>query len=115
MFSRYHFIYPTTGNFIIFAGNLGSKGFLERAEKGFLQGTELPLETITAPSIIPGIDFSDHRSFWKFGYDAFMVTDTAFYRNPHYHTSGDLPETIDFDRMSEVVLGLKSSIEDLAE
>jgi hypothetical protein len=61
------------------------------------------------------MDFSDHRSFWKFEYDAFMVTDTAFYRNPNYHTAGDLPETLDFKRMSEVVLGLRSSIENLAK
>lgn len=110
----FRLIYPTTGNFIIFAGNFGSKGFLGRAKEGFEKGTELPLETISAPSIIPGMDFSDHRSFWKFGYDAFMVTDTAFYRNPNYHTAGDLPGTLDFKRMSEVVLGLRSSIEKLA-
>lgn len=110
----FRIIYPTTGNFIIFAGNFGSKGFLGRAKEGFEKGTELPLETISAPSIIPGMDFSDHRSFWKFGYDAFMVTDTAFYRNPNYHTAGDLPGTLDFKLMSEVVLGLRSSIEKLA-
>lgn len=111
----FRLIYPTTGNFIIFAGNLGSKGFLNRAKEGFIRGTDLPLETISAPSIIPGMDFSDHRSFWKFGYNAFMVTDTAFYRNPNYHTAGDLPETLDFKRMSKVVLGLRSSIEKLAK
>ena len=110
----FRLIYPTTGNFIIFAGNFGSKGFLDRAKEGFIKGTDQPLETISAPSIIPGMDFSDHRSFWKFGYDAFMVTDTAFYRNPNYHTAGDLPETLDFKRMSEVVPGLRSSIEKLA-
>jgi len=110
----FRLIYPTTGNFIIFAGNFGSKGFLGRAKEGFIKGTDLPLETISAPSIIPGMDFSDHRSFWKFGYNAFMVTDTAFYRNPNYHTAGDLPETLDFKRMSEVVLGLRSSIKKLA-
>jgi hypothetical protein len=111
----FRLIYPTTGNFIIFAGNFGSRGFLNRAKEGFVEGTGLPLETISAPFIIPGIDFSDHRSFWKFGYDAFMVTDTAFYRNPNYHTAGDLPETLDFNRMSEVVIGLRSSIEKLAK
>ncbi len=111
----FRLIYPTTGNFIIFAGNLGSKGFLNRAKEGFIKGTDLPLETISAPSIIPGMDFSDHRSFWKFGYDAFMVTDTAFYRNPNYHTAGDLPETLDFRRMSEVVLGLRAAIEKLTK
>ncbi len=74
----------------------------------------MPVESISTFSLIPGIDFSDHRSFWKFGYDAFMVTDTAFYRNPQYHGYGDVPETLDYERMAEVVLGLKSVIKELA-
>jgi hypothetical protein len=60
------------------------------------------------------VDFSDHRSFWKLGYNAIMVTDTAFYRNPYYHGIGDVPETLDYDRMTEVVVGLKAAIEAVA-
>jgi hypothetical protein len=69
---------------------------------------------LSTVSIVPGVDFSDHRSFWKFGYNAIMVTDTAFYRNPYYHGAGDVPEILDYERMAEVVLGLKSAIENLA-
>jgi hypothetical protein len=52
------------------------------------------------------VDFSDHRNFWKFGYPAFMITDTAFYRNPNYHSPGDTAETLDYQKSAEVIAGL---------
>lgn len=106
----FRFMYPDTANFITFVSDFQSKGFLNRAMEGFKKGTGFPVESISAFSIIPGIDFSDHRSFWKFGYDAFMVTDTAFYRNPNYHEAGDVPGTLDYERMTEVVIGLEKAI-----
>jgi hypothetical protein len=112
-FSFFRWIYPDKGNFITFVSNLNSKIFLNRLKQGFQKGAVLPVESISTLSIIPGIDFSDHRSFWKAGFKAIMVTDTAFYRNPHYHTPGDVHDTLDYERMAEVVLGLKSSIETL--
>jgi hypothetical protein len=57
-----------------------------------------------------GIDFSDHWSFGKFGYEALMVTDTAFYRNPNYHAPTDILETLDYERMAMVVEGLITAI-----
>lgn len=110
----FRWIYPNKGNFIMFVSNLRSKSFLNRVKDGFKKGSDLPVESISTFPIIPGIDFSDHRSFWEFGYDALMVTDSAFYRNPNYHGTGDVPETLDYERMTEVVLGLKSAIEELA-
>lgn len=107
----FRWIYPDQGNFITLVSNIGSKGFLNRIESGFKKGTGLPVETLSTISIVPGVDFSDHRSFWKFGYDAVMVTDTSFYRNPQYHGPGDVPQILDYERMTEVVLGLKSAIE----
>lgn len=108
------FFYPEKGNFITFVSNLNSKAFLDRAKKSFMKGTDQPVESLSALSIVPGVDLSDHRSFWKFGYRALMVTDTAFYRNPNYHGPGDLAETLDYSRMTEVVLGLKMTLLDLA-
>ncbi len=107
-------MYPDIGNFIAFVSNFRSRPLLLRAKEAFKKGTDLPVETLSSFSAIPGVDFSDHRSFWKFGYDAFMVTDTAFYRNPNYHINSDLPETLDYIRMSKVVSGLAASIKDLA-
>ena len=105
--------YPDRGNFITLVSNIQSRGFLNRVKKAFKSGTDLRVESLSTLFIVPGVDFSDHRSFWKFGYNALMVTDTAFYRNPQYHGPGDIPEILDYDRMAEVVLGLKSSIEEL--
>jgi Zn-dependent M28 family amino/carboxypeptidase len=110
----FRWIYPTTGNFITLVSNLSSKGFLKRMKGGFERGTNLPVETLATVSLVPGVDFSDHRSFWKFGYKAVMVTDTAFYRNPNYHEKGDVPAMLDYKRMGDVVEGLKSAIEELA-
>jgi hypothetical protein len=108
-------MYPDRGNFITLVSNLQSRGFLKRVQQGFKKGSDLPAETLSTLFVVPGVDFSDHRSFWKWGYNALMVTDTAFYRNPHYHGAGDVPETLDYDRMADVVLGLKSAIEYVAE
>jgi Zn-dependent M28 family amino/carboxypeptidase len=103
-------IFPKTGNFISMVGNMRSKKFTERIATSFQQGTDLPVVTLNAPAIVIGIDFSDHWSFGKFGYKALMVTDTAFYRNPHYHAPTDLPDTLDYARMSKVVEGLATAI-----
>lgn len=110
----FRWIYPTTGNFITLVGNLQSKSFLKRIEQGFKVGSGLPVETLATVSFVPGVDFSDHRSFWQFGYDAIMVTDTAFYRNSQYHGIGDVPEILDYGRMAEVVLGLNRALQDIA-
>jgi Zn-dependent M28 family amino/carboxypeptidase len=111
--SFFRWIYPDRGNFITFVSNFHSRDFLQNLKKGFQKGSVLPVESIATFSIIPGIDFSDHRSFWKQDFKAIMVTDTAFYRNPHYHSPGDVFETLDFERMAELVLGLKSAVHEL--
>ena len=68
--------------------------------------SNVEVKSINIPNIIPGVDFSDHRNYWKFGYRAVMITDTAFYRNPNYHTEKDTIDTLDFDKMAEVVKGV---------
>ena len=102
-------VYPRAGNYIAMVGNMRSKSFTERIAQYFQQGTDLPVVTLNAPAIVIGIDFSDHWSFGKFGYKALMVTDTAFYRNPHYHAPTDTPNTLDYVRMSKVVEGLTAA------
>jgi Zn-dependent M28 family amino/carboxypeptidase len=111
--SIFRLTHPSVGNYITFVSDLRSKGFLEDAKRHFREGTHLPVESVSTFSVVPGVDFSDHKSFWKFGYRAFMVTDTAFYRNPQYHGAGDQPEIIDYERMTEVVMGLVSVIREV--
>jgi len=107
-------IFPKTGNFIALVGNQRSKGFTGQITASFKKATDLPCITLNAPAIVVGIDFSDHWSFNKFGYKALMVTDTAFYRNPHYHEPSDQPGTLDYGRMAKVVQGLTRSLEEWA-
>jgi len=98
--------YPTTGNFITVVSNSVSVPLQDRVRDALTAHPALPVETFTGPWWIPGVDLSDHSSFWKEGYPAVMLTDTAFYRNPHYHQSTDLPETLDYGSMAELTQGL---------
>lgn len=105
-------VYPTTPNFVAVVGNLRSRRLVKRVGAA-LRRFPLPVETLACVSLLPGVDFSDHRSFWKMGYRAVMVTDTAFYRNPHYHGPGDTIDTLDFDRMAALAGGLVGVVRDL--
>jgi len=104
--------FPTKGNYIAMVGNMRSKRFTKTTAESFIKAVDLPVVTLNAPPIVIGIDFSDHWSFGKFGYTALMVTDTAFYRNPHYHAATDLPETLDYNRMAKVVRGLTAAVKE---
>ena len=103
-----------TGNFIAFVSNLRSKKLLNDFIKRFRNLVEFPSDGVAFPQIIPGIGWSDHRSFWKFNYPAIMVTDTAFFRYPYYHSREDTPDKICYDHMVRVVLGLSKVIGDFA-
>jgi hypothetical protein len=106
--------YPTTGNFIAFVSNLASRGLLHEALASFRRHADFPSEGVAAPAFIPGVDWSDHASFWEAGYPALMVTDTAPYRYPHYHTARDTPDQVDYDRVARLVGGLHSMLSELA-
>lgn len=99
-------MYPSTGNYIAVVGKLDQRKLVEKVKRLLAAASIVPVQSITAPSILPGIDFSDHQSFWKYGYPAVMVTDTAFYRNKNYHKNTDTIDTLDFERMAEVIKGL---------
>lgn len=98
--------YPTTGNFITVVSNSASEPLQARVRDALNAHAALPIETFTGPWWIPGVDLSDHGSFWKEGYPAIMLTDTAFYRNPHYHRATDRPEILDYGSMAELTQGL---------
>ena len=105
--------YPNRGNFIGFAANVGSRALVKRCVTAFRARGRMPAESAALPEVIPGIGWSDQWSFWQFGYKAVMVTDTAPFRNPHYHTSHDTPETLDYVRLAILVDGLRAVIDDL--
>ena len=96
-------LYPDQGNFIAIVGAFNDVSNMRRIKALFKGASDLPVESINAPSSVPGVDFSDHASYWRFDMPAVMVTDTAFLRNPNYHESGDTPDTLDYARMAKVV------------
>lgn len=98
--------YPDRGNFIAVVGRLGDFGVTRKVKALMSGATELPVYSINAPSLIPGIDFSDHINYWYEGYPAMMITDTAFYRNRNYHRAGDTYDKLDYKHMTEVVQGI---------
>jgi len=106
--------YPSTGDFIAFVANLGSRALLHEALASFRRHAKFPSEGVAAPAIIPGVGWSDHASFWEQGYPALMVTDTAPYRYPYYHTAADTPDKVDYERLARVVMGLEKMLRDLA-
>ena len=109
-----HLGYPDRGDFLGFVADIRSALLLQQALKSFRQGTSLPAQGAAAPSSIPGVGWSDHWSFWQFGYRALMVTDTAPYRYPYYHTAEDTPDKLDYHRMARAVTGLAAVVRQLA-
>lgn len=97
--------YPTRGDFIAIVDQLLS-GHARKMKKIMRANSTIPVYSINAPPVIPGIDLSDHKSYWDQGYPAVMITDTAFFRNKAYHTRHDTADRLDYERMAEVVRGL---------
>jgi Peptidase family M28 len=105
--------YPKVGNFIGFVANVHSRGLLRRIVALFRQHAKIPSEGAALPSFVPGVSWSDQWSFWKHGYPGIMVTDTAPFRYPYYHSASDTPDKLDYDRFALVVRGMDKVIEDL--
>ena len=107
-------LYPDVGDFIGLVGNLESRELLERAGRAFKKHALLPVQAAALPAGLPGTGWSDHWSFWQAGYPALMVTDTAPWRYPWYHTPEDTLDKIDFEKFGDVVDGLEKVLEALA-
>lgn len=107
-------IYPSTGNFIAFVGNVSSRRLVKQAIGVFREHARFPSEGAALPGWLPGVGWSDHWSFWQEGYDAIMVTDTAPFRYGDYHLTSDTVDKVDFDRLARVVDGLIPVVRTLA-
>ncbi len=103
------------GNFLGFVGNLGSRSLVRQAIATFRAKSQFPTEGAALPATIPGVDWSDQWAFWQEGYPAIMITDTAPFRNPHYHEESDSLSTLDFPRLARVTLGLAEVAKQLAD
>jgi hypothetical protein len=74
----------------------------------------VPVESSSLGGFIPGLDLSDHWSFWQNGYPGIMVTDTAMFRYAHYHKNTDTPDRLDYARMAAVVDGMAAVLKKLS-
>ena len=108
-----HF-YPDRGNFIGLVSNLRSRTLLKQTVAAFRRQSDFPAESAALPAWVPGVAWSDQLSFWRQGYRGVMVTDTAFFRYPYYHTALDTPDRLDYARLSDVTAALARTFADLA-
>lgn len=105
--------YPQYGNFIALVGNLRSLTMMSKVRRTMREQKTIGVESLSAPGFIPPLFLSDHSSFWKAGYPALMVTDTAFLRNPHYHKESDTPETLNYAFLATVVSAVFAAVQSL--
>jgi Zn-dependent M28 family amino/carboxypeptidase len=103
-------IYPNTGNFIIVVGRQGQEGFTAQIQSLMQAHCAIDVQAINFPSTAGLGGLSDHRSYWKYNYPAVMINDTSFLRNPNYHRETDTIDTLDFQKMAEVVKGVFGAI-----
>ncbi len=103
-------LYPKVGNFIGFVANMHSRALLRRAMSIFRAQAKIPSQGVALPAFIPGVAWSDQWSFWEHGYPGIMITDTAPFRYPHYHSATDTPDKLDYSRFALVVSGMENVI-----
>lgn len=106
------FLYPSQGNFVGFVSDIDSRELLRNTIRSFRAQAKFPSEGAALPNLIQGVGWSDHWSFWQQGYQALMITDTATFRYPHYHTDDDTVDKIDFEKLARVTYGISKVIRD---
>ncbi len=106
----FKWFYPDQGNFIALVTRWSDTKLLKQVSQLFRRHSDFPIESVAVPALIPGVSWSDHWAFWKMGFPALMVTDTAFYRNPYYHTVNDSADKINFQRLADLVVALAEVI-----
>jgi len=110
----FNLLYPSTGDFIGFVANPRSRSLLHRVIGSFRRHAAFPSQGAVGLESIAGVSWSDQWAYWQFGWPAVMVTDTAPFRYPHYHTLRDTPDKLDYERLARVVQGLEGVLRDLA-
>jgi Zn-dependent M28 family amino/carboxypeptidase len=102
--------YPNTGNFITVVGKQGQEAFTQQMQTLMQKHSAIDVQRINLPTYVGLAGLSDHRNYWHYGYQAVMINDTAFLRNPNYHQPTDTIDTLDFRRMAEVVNGVVGAL-----
>jgi Zn-dependent M28 family amino/carboxypeptidase len=102
----FRYFFPDRGDYIAFVSNFRSRKPMRRLAEAFLATTDFPLQHVATSALVPGVAWSDHLSFWRKRYRAMMITDTAFYRYPYYHTAQDTPDKLNYDEFARMLNGL---------
>src|SRR3974390_154572 len=110
----FNLFYPDRANFIGMVCDFRSRVTMQRLAQAFRAHSDFPLQTAATFRFVPGVSWSDHRSFWRQGYRALMITDTAPYRYPHYHPATDTPAKLVYPEFSRATLGLCAAFMDIA-
>lgn len=103
-------IYGSKANFITIVQKSFCGSFASHFKKLSFKNNSIDTKSFRAPSFFGGIDLSDHRNYWEFGYSAIMITNTSFYRNSNYHQTSDLLSTLDLNRMGKTIDGVFRTI-----
>jgi acetylornithine deacetylase/succinyl-diaminopimelate desuccinylase-like protein len=110
----FRLFFPDRGNFIGFVSNFRSRPWLKQTVRAFKAHSDIPEQHVAMFEAVPGIGWSDHLSFWRQGWPALMITDTAPYRYPHYHTAEDTPDKVDYETLTRLTDGLFGTFVTLA-
>ncbi|MDF2460307.1 MAG: Peptidase [Nitrospira sp.] len=109
---------PTVGNFLGIVGNDASRDLIAAVERSARSAAPaMPTVALAVPGrgeALPDVRRSDHAAFWDEGYPAVMLTDTANFRNPHYHLPSDTLDTLDLGFIEAVSRTVAASIVELA-
>lgn len=106
----FKWFYGSRGNYITLVRKFNGDKFDRQLTRRFKRSHCIRTKVFKAPLWVPGIDFSDHLNYWAYGWAALMITDTSFYRNANYHQKTDTPETLNYQKMSQVVNSLHQSL-----
>lgn len=106
--------YPDRANFVGIVSDFRSRATMRRLAEAFRAHSDFPVQTVATFRFVPGVSWSDHRSFWRYGYRGVMITDTAPYRYPHYHAMSDTPDKLTYPELARVTLGLFGAFWDVA-
>ncbi len=110
----FRLFFPDRGNFIGFVSNFRSRSWLKQTVEAFKTHSDIPTQHVAMFEAVPGIGWSDHLSFWRQGWPALMITDTAPYRYPYYHTAEDTPDKVDYETLTRLTKGLFGTFVTLA-
>ena len=107
-------LYGNRGDFIALVANARAGLMLSRLTHAMGQHVKSKALPVPRAGIdVPAVRRSDHSPFWDQGYNALMVTDTSFMRNPNYHQMSDTIDTLDLPFFASVIDGLEAALSEI--